>query len=122
MRLLFLGFGTVGQGLPSCCSPSATSWRRRYGFDVDGHRDRRHAQGERVRPGRGSTSPRRSRWRPAASRSPRSIGGGQSWDALAMAEQAEADVLLEATYTDIKTGEPATEPHPGGARARRPRA
>jgi homoserine dehydrogenase len=34
--------------------------------------------------------------------------GGKGWDALAMARQAEADVLLEATYTDIKTGEPAT--------------
>lgn len=35
-------------------------------------------------------------------------GGIHEADALKVINMAEADVLLEATYTDIKTGEPAT--------------
>ena len=35
--------------------------------------------------------------------------GGCDWDALTMIEKAEADAMLEVTYTDIKTGQPATD-------------
>ena len=35
---------------------------------------------------------------------------GCDWDAPAMIDRAEADVMLEMTYTDIKTGQPATAP------------
>ena len=35
--------------------------------------------------------------------------GGCDWDALTMIEKAEADAMLELTYTDIKTGQPATD-------------
>ena len=34
---------------------------------------------------------------------------GCDWDAPTMIAEAEADAMLEATYTDIKTGEPATD-------------
>jgi homoserine dehydrogenase len=38
-----------------------------------------------------------------------SPNGGCDWDALRMIEEAEADAMIEVTYTDIKTGQPATD-------------
>jgi len=36
------------------------------------------------------------------------LGGAFDGDALAMVKAVDADMLVEMTYTDIKTGEPAT--------------
>ena len=107
MRLLFLGFGTVGQGLAELLLAKRDELKKRYGLDwtVTGIADTLKgnaydAKGidlakalELAAKGESLTALDR---------------GGKGWDALAMAKHAEADVLLEATYTDIKTGEPAT--------------
>ena len=37
------------------------------------------------------------------------LPGGCDWDAPTMIARADADVMLEVTYTDIKTGQPATD-------------
>ncbi len=37
------------------------------------------------------------------------LPGGCDWDALTMIDNADADVMCEITYTDIKTGQPATD-------------
>jgi homoserine dehydrogenase len=37
------------------------------------------------------------------------LDGGCDWDAMQMIERAEADAMLEVTYTDIKSGQPATD-------------
>ncbi len=107
MRLVFLGFGTVGQGLAELLLSGRDELKRRYGFDwtVTGIAD----------------TLKGSAYDPAGIDLARAIAlaasgdslaaldrGGQGWDGLAMAAHADADVLLEATYTDIKTGEPAT--------------
>ncbi len=36
------------------------------------------------------------------------LPGEKGWDALKTIRESNADIILEATYTDIKTGEPAT--------------
>jgi len=36
-------------------------------------------------------------------------GAGCDWDALTMIAEAEADAMIEVTYTDIKSGQPATD-------------
>ncbi len=107
MKLVFLGFGTVGQGLAELLLAKRDELKRRYGFEwtVTGIADT--LKGSAYDPagidlakalalaGKGESLAALDR-------------GGKGWDALAMAQRADADVLLEATYTDIKTGEPAT--------------
>lgn len=108
MRLLFVGFGTVAQGLSELLIEKKDQLREKYGLDwkVTGIVDmlKGSAQDPKgldldeimtmVANGRSiSDYP----------------NGGCDWDALAMIERAEADVMLEVTYTDIKTGQPATD-------------
>ena len=107
MRLVFIGFGTVGQGLAELLLAGRDELARRFGFEwtVTGIADT--VKGSAYDPGgidlagalalaaKGESLAALDR-------------GGQGWDALGMARHAEADALLEATYTDIKTGEPAT--------------
>jgi homoserine dehydrogenase len=107
MRLLFLGFGTVGQGLAELLLAKRDELKKRYGLDwkVTGIADT--LKGSAYDPkgidlGKALAMAAKGESLTALDR------GGKGWDALAMAKQAEADVLLEATYTDIKTGEPAT--------------
>jgi len=107
MRLLFLGFGTVGQGLAELLLAKRDELARRYGLEwqVTGIADT--LKGSVYDPG-GIDLARALE----AARAGKSLAGlgreGGTWDGLTMVRHAEADVLLEATYTDIKTGEPAT--------------
>ena len=45
----------------------------------------------------------------AAGESLVSLHGGCDWNALEMIDRADADVMCEITYTDIETGQPATD-------------
>jgi homoserine dehydrogenase len=107
MRLLFIGFGTVGQGLAELLVRKQELLSKTYGlnFQVVGIADK--IKGSVYNPegidlqktldkagGNGSLSDL--------------PGDGFDGEALDMIGQAEADVMLEATYTDIETGEPAT--------------
>jgi homoserine dehydrogenase len=107
MRLLFLGFGTVGQGLAELLLAKRDELKKRYGLDwiVTGIADTLKGNAydaKGIDLAKALTMAAKGESLAALDR------GGKGWDALAMAKQAEADVLLEATYTDIKTGEPAT--------------
>jgi len=108
MRLLFVGFGTVGQGLSELLLEKRDELAASYGFDavVVGISDMLKGSAydpdglnlaeALARVGRGESL---SDW----------PGVGRSWDAPAMIAEAEADAMLEATYTDIKSGQPATD-------------
>jgi homoserine dehydrogenase len=107
MRLLFLGFGTVGQGLAELLLAKRDELKKRYGLDwiVTGIADTLKGNAydaKGIDLTKALTMAAKGESLAALDR------GGKGWDALAMAKHAEADVLLEATYTDIKTGEPAT--------------
>ncbi len=108
MRLLFVGFGTVAQGLSELLIEKKEELAAKHGLDwkvtgiVDMLKGSAHnpdgldlekimamvADGQPI-----SDYPE----------------GGCNWDAPTMIERAEADVMLELTYTDIKTGQPATD-------------
>jgi homoserine dehydrogenase len=107
MRLLFLGFGTVGQGLAELLLAKRDELKKRYGFDwkVTGIADT--LKGSAYDP-KGIDLPKALAMAAKGESLAALDRRGKGWDALAMAKKAEADVLLEATYTDIKTGEPAT--------------
>jgi len=106
MRILLLGFGTVGQGLSELLIEKETLLKEKYGlkWQVVGIADMLkgsiyNANGinlgkalEKAKAGRKLTE----------------LGDAFAGDALAMIGTAEADMMVEMTYTDIKTGEPAT--------------
>jgi len=107
MRLLFVGFGTVGQGLAELLLSKRDELKRTYGFEwkVTGIADT--IKGSAYDP-KGIDLAKALALAAKGESLAALDRGDKGWDALAMAKRAEADVLLEATYTDIKTGEPAT--------------
>ena len=107
MRLIFIGFGTVGQGLAELMVRKKEFLLENYGLDfkVVGVADKL----------KGSVyAPEGLDLQAVLSK----VGAGESLsvlsqyrydgEALDMIKEAEADVMLEATYTDIESGEPAT--------------
>ena len=106
MRLLLIGFGTVGQGLAELLIEKEKLLLDQYGLrlQVVGIADML----------KGSLYDAGGIDVPAALKAAKS-GGKISGlphkyegDALSMIKMAEADMMVEATYTDIKTAEPAT--------------
>jgi homoserine dehydrogenase len=108
MQLLLIGFGTVGQGLSELLLDKRQELIARHGFDwkVCGIADT--LKGSVYDPAgidlaeaiaRVEREESLSEW-PA---------GGCDWDAPRMIAEAEADAMLELTYTDIETGQPATD-------------
>jgi homoserine dehydrogenase len=105
-RLLFIGFGTVGQGLAELLVEKADSLEKKYGveFTVVGVSDSLKGSlysRDGLNPALLLDSAKQGL---SLSRLPQSFEGG----AVEMIKKAEADIVFEATYTDIKTGEPAT--------------
>ena len=106
MRLLLIGFGTVGQGLAELLIDKKEELRDVYGVDtkVVGISDTLKGS---VHNPKGVDLARAV----AAAKSGGKISdlpGAFDGDALALIQKADADMMVEATYTDIKTAEPAT--------------
>ncbi len=108
MRLIFLGFGTVGQGLAELLIEKKRELAKQYRFKpiVVGIADMLkgniyNSKGINLK----SALAYAKSGKPLGRLPGKSIDG----DALTFIKQAKADVMLEATYTDIKTGEPATK-------------
>jgi len=107
MRILFIGFGTVGQGLAELLIEKEEQLARRYDLEVEVVGIADSLKGFAYDPDgldlQAALDMVRSET-PLSALSTRSFSG----DALEMIQTAAADAMLEATYTDIKTGEPAT--------------
>jgi homoserine dehydrogenase len=106
MKLLLLGFGTVGQGLAELLIEKETVLREKHNMECqvvgiadmlkgsiydDGGIDLKAAL-EKARAGKNLTE----------------LGHAFDGEALDMINMAKADMMIEMTYTDIKTGQPAT--------------
>ena len=107
MRLLLIGFGTVGQGLAELLIEKRDLLVRDYGLDarVVGISDM--LKGSIADP-RG-LSLERVLAAVAADGDLRHLSAERfDGNALDMIRSVDADAMLEATYTDIKTGQPAT--------------
>ncbi len=106
MKLLFLGFGTVGQGLAELLLEKQQLLMDKHGLQcsVVGISDML----------KGSVYNENGIDLKAALDKAKSgdkldeIGDAFEGDALAMVKAAKADMMIEMTYTDIKTAEPAT--------------
>ncbi len=108
MRLLIIGFGTVGQGLAELLLDKGDRLASEFGFHwtVTGIADT--AKGSVYNPA-GVDLARALAAATEGTSLSRLDPGGCDWDAPTMIERAEADALVEVTYTDISTGQPATE-------------
>ena len=108
MRLLFIGFGTVGQGLAELLLAKRDELAEQYGFDarVVGIADT--LKGSAFDPAGLDLAEAMARVERGESLSDWP-GAGRPWDGPTMIAEADADVMLEATYTDIATGQPATD-------------
>ncbi len=108
MKLVLIGFGTVGQGLAELLLEKREYLGRAYGFDwtVTGIADT--LKGSAYDPG-GIDLERALALTAAGQSLSEGLAAGCDWDAPTMLAQAEGDAMLEATYTDITTGEPATD-------------
>ncbi len=108
MRLLFIGFGTVAQGLSELLLEKRNELRQRHGLDwkVTGITDM--LKGSAHNPEGLDLEQIMTIVEDGRSISDYS-DGGCAWDAPTMIANAEADAMLEVTYTDIKSGQPATD-------------
>jgi homoserine dehydrogenase len=107
MRLLFIGFGVVGQGLAELLLEKKENLKHDYGIDysVVGISDMQ--KGSLVNPegiDLKAALETVSTGNDLADIQEQEFEG----DALEMIQAADADVMFEATYTDITSGEPAT--------------
>jgi homoserine dehydrogenase len=107
MRLLFIGFGTVAQGLCELLLERRDLLASRYGFDwrVVGIADT--VKGSAV--DTGGLDLQQMLGAAAAGRSLSDLETGSSWNGLQMIERTGADVLIEVTPTDLDTAQPATD-------------
>jgi homoserine dehydrogenase len=108
MRLLFIGFGTVAQGLSELLIEKREELEALYGLEwkVTGIVDM--LKGSAYDPTGLDLEKVMTMVADGTSIS-EYPDGGCDWDALTMIEKAEADAMIEVTYTDIKTGQPATD-------------
>ncbi len=106
MRLLLVGFGTVGQGLAELLIRKEKLLLDSHGLQVQVIGISDMLKGSVYDPG-GVDLPRALELVKSGnklSELPHKYDG----DALSMIRGAQADMMVEATYTDIKTAEPAT--------------
>jgi len=107
MKLILIGFGTVGQGLAELLIEKKLELKDKHGLDctVVGISDM--LKGSCYDPN--GIDLEAALAKAAAGEPLSSLPGGCDWDALTMINSADADVMCEITYTDIKTGQPATD-------------
>ncbi|MCJ7581715.1 MAG: homoserine dehydrogenase [Candidatus Aminicenantes bacterium] len=106
MKLLFVGFGTVGQGLAELILEKKEQLKEEFGlkYSVVGISD--ELKGSLLNTNGLDLSEALKRAKAGKNISEDSSDKFDG-NALEMICQSGADVMLEATYTDIKTGEPA---------------
>ena len=107
MKLILIGFGTVGQGLAELLIEKKLDLKRSHALDftVVGISDM--LKGSCYNPD--GIDLESAIAAAVAGESLATLPGGCDWDALTMIDKADADVMCEITYTDIKTGQPATD-------------
>ncbi len=104
-RLALIGFGNVGQGLVSILVDKKEALKRDYGFEFELVAVCDMLKGS-VRNGNGLDAAKLLKL--ASGTLDGYPGGVKGEDALTMIANSNATIVIEASYTDLKTGEPAT--------------
>ena len=104
--LAFIGFGTVGQGLANLLWEKKDLLRARYGFEYRVVAISDPLKGSVYNP----EGLELGKLLSLAKETGKIDGypqGEKGWDSLKTIEESNADIVIEVTYTDIQTGEPA---------------
>jgi homoserine dehydrogenase len=104
-RIAIIGFGVVGQGLAEILHKHGGRLKKEYGFDASVVAVSDFNKGSAYDP-KGLDLGRLLELAKAGKIS-EYPGARTGWDALDTIENSNADVVVEATYTNIQTGEPA---------------
>lgn len=106
MKLLLIGFGTVGQGLAELLIEKRKALLDEYGLDIKVVGIGDMLKGSLHNPD-GIDLPKALELAKSGGKIS-TMSGAYDGDALSLIQKADADMMVEATYTDIKTAEPAT--------------
>ncbi len=107
MRLLFVGFGVVGQGLAELLVEKGASLEGDHGMQIQAVGISDAVKGSVYGP-EGIDLRRALQLASREEDLARLADGAFSGDAVDMIDRAEGDVMVEVTPTDLKTAEPAT--------------
>lgn len=104
-KLAFIGFGVVGQGLAEILKKKKKKLKERYGFEYTVVAVSDFKKGSAYSAdGLDIERLIELAGKDAISEYP---GAQTGWDALETIQNSNADIVIEATFTDIETGEPA---------------
>jgi len=106
-RLIFIGFGVVGQGLTEILINKKDFLKKKHGFEYEIVAVTDMLKGAIANPA--GLDPKKML---ALIKDGKKLDeypqGTKGLDALATINQVDADIMIEVSYTDVKTGEPAT--------------
>ena len=105
-RLALIGFGSAGQGMAQILRDHGHALARRYGVDLRIVAVCTQRRGSLFDPDGLDPAALLEAIQQAGHL--RNLAGQRDWSPLDMIEQADADVLVELSPTDLITGEPAT--------------
>ncbi len=106
-RLALIGFGNVGQGLTQIIQDQGDSMAERFGLRLNIVAVSDFQKGSLYDPA--GLDPRALLAAVEAGERLDNIPAAQhGWDALTTIAESNADIVVELTYTDLRTGEPAT--------------
>lgn len=105
LRLAFIGFGVVGQGLAEILVKKEKQLAEEHGFEYSVVAVSDFEKGSAYNPEGLELS--KLLELAAEGRISEYPGAETGWDALKTIKESNADTVIEVTYTDIKTGEPA---------------
>lgn len=106
LKLAMIGFGTVGQGLAEIILDKAEVLRKTEGVEFQVTAISDFKLGSVADPNGIDLKRALAAVKDGGSLDSYS-GGTHGWDALTAINESGADIMLEATYTDLETGEPA---------------
>ncbi len=110
-KLAFIGFGTVGQGLAEILRDRGDSLRRGIGFDAQVVAVSDLMKGALYHPDGLNVAELLEIVQSTGKLDdyPDSPGLERGWDSLKTIQESNADSIVEVSYTDIKTGQPAID-------------
>jgi homoserine dehydrogenase len=106
-RLIFIGFGVVGQGLTEILINKKGILNEKYGFEYEIVAVSDMLKGAIANPA-GLDPQKLLALVKEGKKLDEYPAGTKGLDALATINQVDADIMIEVSYTDVKTGEPAT--------------
>ena len=108
-KLALLGFGTVGQGLCEILLSKRERLKTEYGFEWEVVAVSDMLKGSVYSPKGLDVAMLLSLAEAGKSMEDYDGAAEKGWDALKTARDSNADIVCEMTYTDVKTGQPATD-------------